>query len=40
VVDLNPDDPQRVEVEFHVEDGSRYGRSVERIVAKEDLEAL
>jgi hypothetical protein len=32
VVDLNPADPLHVEVEFHLEDGSRFGRYVERIV--------
>jgi len=32
VIDLNPSDPLHVEVEFHVEDGSRLGRYVEQIV--------
>ena len=35
---LNPRDPQHVEVEFHVEDGSKFGRYVERIVSVCDLD--
>ena len=40
VVDLNPLDPIHVEVEFHIDDGSKHGRFLERIVPIESLEVL
>jgi hypothetical protein len=38
IIDLNPADPQHVEVEFHLEDGSDLGRWAERIVPLSILE--
>ncbi|MCG3133198.1 MAG: hypothetical protein HMLKMBBP_00316 [Planctomycetes bacterium] len=38
VIDLNPKDPDNVEVEFHVADGSKSGRFVEWIVRKDQLD--
>ena len=40
VLDLNPDDSEPVEVEFHVEDGSRFGLYVDRIVPVADLDPV
>jgi hypothetical protein len=40
VLDLDPDDPLGAEVEFHVDDGSTYGRYVEWIVRRDEVETM
>ena len=40
VIDLCQDDPTTADVDFHVEDGSRWGRYVDVVVRKDQLDLI